>query len=55
MIKKKLEEEVPVNNIGGGNVAGLGVGNQGEPGIPKNNKKKIIPFKVFRRKLTQND
>lgn len=27
-----LKEEMPVNNVGGGNVAGLGVGPKGEPG-----------------------
>jgi hypothetical protein len=30
--KMKLKEDAPVNNAGGGNVAGLGVGPQGEPG-----------------------
>lgn len=28
-----LDEDVAVNNVGGGAVAGLGVGSQGEPGI----------------------
>lgn len=39
----------PVNNVGSGDIAGLGVGPQGEPGINKKNKKKIIPFKMFTR------
>lgn len=30
----KLPEEAPVNNAGGGNVAGIGVGPKGEPGRP---------------------
>lgn len=29
-----LQEEAAVNNAGGGNVAGIGVGAQGEPGVP---------------------
>ena len=37
--KKEVEEE-PVNNVGGGNIAGLGVGPQGEPGVSKKNQKK---------------
>lgn len=28
---KQIKEDVAVNNVGGGNVAGLGVGPQGEP------------------------
>jgi hypothetical protein len=33
-IRKKLNEEgVPANAAGGGNIAGLGVGASGEPGI----------------------
>lgn len=48
--KSTVKEDVPVNNVSNGNVAGLGVGQQGEPGIKKMTKKKIIPFKVFTRK-----
>lgn len=29
--KTNVDEDVAVNNVGGGNVAGLGVGPQGEP------------------------
>jgi hypothetical protein len=43
----KLKEEVPVNSAGAGNVAGIGVGPQGEPGVTKKNKNKIMPFKQF--------
>lgn len=43
--KKDVNEDVPVNVVGGGNIAGLGVGPQGEPGI--NKKKKFLPFKQF--------
>ena len=31
--KKKLPEDAPTNNAGSGNIAGLGVGAQGEPGV----------------------
>lgn len=33
-------EDVPVNNVGSGNIAGIGVGPQGEPGISKRIRKK---------------
>jgi len=46
MNTKKIVEEVPVNNVGGGNVAGLGVGAQGEPGVDKK-KKYIMNFKDY--------
>jgi len=32
---KPIQEDVPVNNISSGNIAGAGVGPQGEPGVPK--------------------
>lgn len=51
-MKKHLKENegaAPTNNVGGGNVAGLGVGAQGEPGVSKKTKKKVMPFKVFTR------
>lgn len=35
----KIEEE-PVNNVGGGNIAGVGVGANGEPGVTGKTKKK---------------
>jgi hypothetical protein len=36
-----LEDEgVPVNNVGGGNIAGVGIGPQGEPGVSPRKKKK---------------
>lgn len=35
----KIEEE-PVNNVGGGNIAGVGVGPNGEPGVTGKTKKK---------------
>ena len=39
--KKQFNEEVPANNVGGGAVAGLGVGPDGEPGVKK--KKNKVP------------
>ena len=53
---KKLKEDgvgmvggSPTNNVGGGAIAGLGVGPQGEPGVKKGQKKKVMPFKMFTR------
>ena len=28
-----MQEEAPTNAVGGGNIAGMGVGTQGEPGV----------------------
>ena len=39
----------PTNNVGDGNIAGVGVGPQGEPGVSKKNKKKVMPFSTFNR------
>lgn len=36
----KEDGEVPTNNVGSGNIAGVGVGPDGEPGISKKNQKK---------------
>ena len=45
-----MKEDAPVNAVGGGQIAGLGVGPQGEPGVTK--KKKPMLFSSFlRRKL----
>ncbi len=33
MGKKHMEEEAPANSVGGGKIAGMGVGPQGEPGV----------------------
>jgi hypothetical protein len=42
----------PTNSVGPGQIAGLGVGPQGEPGVSKKNKKKVMPFSAFfRRKV----
>lgn len=52
-----LMEEMPTNAVGGGNIAGLGVGPQGEPGVSvakqKRHKKRIA--KMIRRKSEFSD
>ena len=42
---KHMGEDVPVNNVSQGNIAGVGVGPQGEPGVKK--KKKVASFISF--------
>lgn len=46
--KKRMKEDAPVNAVGGGQIAGTGVGAQGEPGISK--KKKLTSFISFIRR-----
>lgn len=49
-IQKEDNGGAPVNAVGGGQIAGVGVGPQGEPGVTK--KKKPMLFSSFlRRKL----
>ena len=43
--KPMRKEDAPVNAVGGGQIAGVGVGPQGEPGIKK--KKNIASFVSF--------
>lgn len=43
---KPIQEDAPVNAVGGGQIAGVGVGTQGEPGI-KNKKKGVSSFTSF--------
>jgi hypothetical protein len=45
--KVYAKEEVAVNAAGAGNVAGLGVGPQGEPGVNKKKKTVLASFKRF--------
>ena len=59
-MKKVIKEEggamvggVPANNVGGGNIAGLGVGPQGEPGINKK-KKKTLGFLSYLKRPTSS-
>lgn len=39
-----------VNNVGAGEISGLGIGKQGEPGVNPKKKKSVVPFKTFVRK-----
>jgi hypothetical protein len=48
--KVVAKEEAPVNVAGTGNVAGLGVGSQGEPGVKKKKKPALASFKRFVRR-----
>lgn len=43
---ERLEEDAPVMNAGSGSVAGLGVGPNGEPGVPKK-RQKFAGHEVF--------
>lgn len=43
------KEDAVVNSVGGGQIAGLGVGSQGEPGVNPKKKKLVVPFKTFKR------
>ena len=45
-----MNEDVPVNNVGAGQVASLGVGPQGEPGGTK----RRINYKLLRRWTKKN-
>ena len=51
--KKFRKEDAPVNNVGGGNIAGVGVGPAGEPGIKKK-KKKTIVMSMLKRNIKEN-
>ena len=47
--KKGLPEDVAVNSAGAGNIAGIGVGPDGEPGVKKK-KKNVMSFNRFMKK-----
>ena len=49
---KPIVEEVPANNVGGGAVASLGVGPDGEPGVKKK-KGKLPSFISFIKRKQQ--
>lgn len=50
-MNKKLKEDTGITMAAGnGAIAGIGVGKDGEPAVNTKNRKKIIPFKLFRRK-----
>jgi hypothetical protein len=40
----------PVNNVGGGNIAGVGVGPQGEPGVDLKKKRTPFLFKTIEKR-----
>jgi hypothetical protein len=44
---KPMQEDAPAVNVGSGEIAGVGVGPQGEPGVMKKLKKRVIPFSSF--------
>jgi len=48
---KPIQEDAPVNAVGGGQIAGVGIGTQGEPGVNPKKKKSVVPFKTFVRKM----
>jgi hypothetical protein len=51
LLKKIRVEEAPANCAGGGSVAGLGIGAQGEPGVDKKKKKgPVLGRNIWRRK-----
>ena len=51
--EKYMNEDAPVNVASGGQVAGIGVGPQGEPGVPVKKKKKIASFISFIKRPTK--
>jgi hypothetical protein len=50
MVCKPIQEDAPVNAVGGGQIASVGIGTQGEPGVNPKKKKSVVPFKTFMRK-----
>lgn len=47
--KQFVEDGVAANSAGGGGVAGIGIGPDGEPGVKKSNKKKIVLANIRRK------
>jgi hypothetical protein len=60
-IINKMDEDAPAVNVGGGQIAGVGVGPAGEPGVkPKKKKDEKDPlmfgkYKTFKRKIKESD
>ncbi len=46
---REFLEDVAANCVGGGQVAGLGVGPAGEPGVTKKKKKNVVLATLSRR------
>jgi hypothetical protein len=42
-------DSTPVNNVGGGKIAGVGIGPQGEPGVDQKRKRKRILSDILKR------
>lgn len=54
--EEQQQEDAPVNNVGGGNIHGVGVGPSGEPGIKKKKKKDDdIVLGSIKRKIQEHD
>lgn len=52
----QINEDVPTNNAGLGQIAGIGIGSQGEPGVDlKKRKKKRKTFVEFIRRKTTTE
>lgn len=49
--RKFLDEDGIANCVGGGQIAGIGVGPNGEPGVDKKKKKKTVLLATLRRKV----
>lgn len=57
-IINKIDEDAPANAAGSGNIAGIGVGPDGEPGIRKKDDDKKDPLmfaKPIKRKIKESD
>jgi len=53
-VKEDANASAPTCSVGGGQIAGIGIGLQGEPGVTKKNRKKIV-LQTFRRWLDINN
>jgi hypothetical protein len=53
--KPKLEEDAPANAAGGGAIAGIGVGPQGEPGVQPGTQKNILARMLRRKRLIEGE
>jgi hypothetical protein len=50
-----VQEDAPANSVGGGNIAGVGVGPAGEPGVMPGKKKKNPIMGMLKRKVQENN
>jgi hypothetical protein len=49
LFERAFEEDAPANSAGGGNIAGSGVGADGEPGVTVSHQKKKKKSSVVKR------